>query len=706
MKNTEEIVYNTLGDIHDTPWKGFSRGQNGEIEEFVENPNTIIKSLNGLFIGNKRYGIQEEEGGGEFEEIPLRGFIDKLPHGIFDKKVAGIGATTIEIKSNRHSILVMPTKFLAYNKAQKHDNTIYVGSGMNGESSNKYFEDLEQNIISYIINPKIEYKKFLVVADSLGRLIDILIKTHKCDIYNHFFLMVDEIDLLQDDSNYRPNLESVIDFYFRFNVKNRCLVSATMRDFTHPLLAKECVFNLDNLFKKKRNIDLIHTDNINKVVSDVIKEKSKDEKILIAYNSITEIRNIISLLDDDLKKECAVLCSDTSKNDVTNYYAELNNNTLPNRIVFITCCYFAGIDIEDKYHLITVSNPKKPYMILSPNKMIQIHGRCRKENGILSDTIVYSLTKGLPYKGKIKDYEKLLIKKAKKVIALYNSADNLCKDNKELINLFDIVKEAIQKNALEKGNPLTRKNIDKEYVPAYLNIDYLIERKELESGLYHYEKELKSIMEKENTLNSFNRRLVKKDDKQKELEESNKEEFAELYDKTIEGLIIQIKELEKTGELSDSNIKKLIRKNKKIAKSFCERFLILYHFINIDMLMQELWTIRNDDNRAFKNLNNTIMLWALEENHPLRLSFKEEFNVGNEYSSIEIYEKITNIFDYHFHGIAIKSRLSVTFLKSFFNTHRTTDNKYLITEENGFANEFHKDRISSTENNLRKYFKF
>jgi len=271
MKDTNEIVYNTLGDIHDKPWKGFSIGQNGEVEEFVENPNAIIESLNGIFIGNKKYEIPQELGGGEFEEIPLRRFIDKLPHGIFDKKVAGIGATTIEIKSNRHSILVMPTKFLAYNKAQKHNNTIYVGSGINGETSDRYFEKLEQNIISYINNQDIKYKKFLVVADSLGRLIDIIIKTQQYDIYNHFFLMVDEIDLLQDDSNYRPNLESVIDYYFRFSVKNRCLVSATMRSFTHPLLAKECVFNLDNLFKKKRNIDLIHTDNINKTVSDLEK---------------------------------------------------------------------------------------------------------------------------------------------------------------------------------------------------------------------------------------------------------------------------------------------------------------------------------------------------------------------------------------------------------------------------------------------------
>ena len=36
-------------------------------------------------------------------------------------------------------------------------------------------------------------------------------------------------------------------------------------------------------------------------------------------------------------------------------------NKLPKRINFITSCYFAGVDIEDYYHLITVSNARQNY---------------------------------------------------------------------------------------------------------------------------------------------------------------------------------------------------------------------------------------------------------------------------------------------------------------------------------------------------------
>lgn len=47
--------------------------------------------------------------------------------------------------------------------------------------------------------------------------------------------MIDEIDVLQSDNNYRPQLEDVIDYYLLFPPKNRCMVTATMKEFTNPL---------------------------------------------------------------------------------------------------------------------------------------------------------------------------------------------------------------------------------------------------------------------------------------------------------------------------------------------------------------------------------------------------------------------------------------------------------------------------------------
>ena len=57
-----------------------------------------------------------------------------MPHGIVDKQVAGIGATSLEIDSKRNSIIVFPTKILAYNKWQRNKTKLlYVGGKINDE---------------------------------------------------------------------------------------------------------------------------------------------------------------------------------------------------------------------------------------------------------------------------------------------------------------------------------------------------------------------------------------------------------------------------------------------------------------------------------------------------------------------------------------------------------------------------------------------
>ena len=62
---------------------------------------------------------------------------------------------------------------------------------------------------------------------------------------------------------------------------------------------------------------------------------------------------------------------DSSQDEAGDYYGELSSgNKLPNRINFITSCYFAGVDIEDYYHLniVTPSNTRiePPFLALHP----------------------------------------------------------------------------------------------------------------------------------------------------------------------------------------------------------------------------------------------------------------------------------------------------------------------------------------------------
>ena len=82
--------------------------------------------------------------------------------------------------------------------------------------------------------------------------------------------MVDEIDSYQYDSSFRPILEDVIDYYFKFNKNLRCLVSATVGEFSNPDIAKEPVINVEFNNPAPRNIKLVNTNSCPNSVVDVI----------------------------------------------------------------------------------------------------------------------------------------------------------------------------------------------------------------------------------------------------------------------------------------------------------------------------------------------------------------------------------------------------------------------------------------------------
>ena len=103
--------------------------------------------------------------------------MDRVPFGILNKAITGLGATRLEIMNQeRNSIIVVPTKSLAYSKYKSvnsikgEDYAFYVGSPIK-EIKNKVSS---AQIQRYLQNSSTAKKKFLVVADSLPFLIKIL----------------------------------------------------------------------------------------------------------------------------------------------------------------------------------------------------------------------------------------------------------------------------------------------------------------------------------------------------------------------------------------------------------------------------------------------------------------------------------------------------------------------------------------------------
>ena len=690
-----DITYNTFADVID--WDDLTEKDYQTIQELKENgititPDTVIEDLSGFPVGeapNKVKGIFANK------RHLLSNYLTKMPHGLVDKKITGIGATTLEINSKRNSIIVFPTKALAYGKHSKHPNTLYVGSEIKGEKVTN------QQIEEYLA--KDGYKKLLVVADSLGRLLGIIGKNYK-----DYFLMIDEVDVLQTDNNFRPQLENVIDYYFMFPSKNRCMVTATMKEFNNPLLKKECKFSITWTYNARRDVKLLHTNNIiQAVIEKVISHPT--EKVFIAYNSILQIRNIIASLDEETRKECAILCSEASIKEAGEYFAPKlgDNDTLPARINFATCCYFTGIDIEDSYHLITVSDVRRSHSMLTLDRMTQIHGRCRKVNGILSETIIYNTLGYVSVMESMDSYTVTLLNKAKKVLKVIESADNIMQGDHTLTDLFAMVKEAIREKAQERiaGNELinlTRKDIYGKDVPAYLNIDYIIERTELYAS-YFMPETLKEVLSKQVKIISYKSLNYDVSPEQSSIEKANKDAQNKLTDSNIQDAIKYIKTLSTTGQLNDNTLYSYTRHCRSKTKIFLERFIKLYRYVDLDSLLHQLWEIRTSNSVVFKNLNNTVMYWALDEEHPFKVAIRRCFTLNRSYSANEIQDKLTPIVQYHLHKV-LKPRKYVALLKSMYATDRTSGNKYIIRNENPRGFREHTCRIATKENNLLKLF--
>ncbi len=701
MKETtqqySDITYNTFADVID--WDDLTEKDYQTIQELKENgititPDTVIEDLSGFPVGeapNKIKGIFANK------RHLLSNYLTKMPHGLVDKKITGIGATTLEINSKRNSIIVFPTKALAYGKHSKHPNTLYVGSEIKGESKKVTNQQIEEYLA------KDGYKKLLVVADSLGRLLGIIGKNYK-----DYFLMVDEVDVLQTDNNFRPQLENVIDYYLMFPSKNRCMVTATMKDFNNPLLKKECKFFITWTYNTRRDVKLLHTNNITQaVIEKVISHPT--EKVFIAYNSILQIRNIIASLDEETRKECAILCSEASIKEAGEYFVPKlgDNDTLPARINFATCCYFTGIDIEDSYHLITVSDVRRSHSMLTLDRMTQIHGRCRKVNGILSETIIYNTLGYVSVMESMDSYAVTLLHKAKKVLKVIDSADDIMQGDYTLIDLFAMVKETIREKAQERiaGNELInliRQNVDGEYAPAYLNIDYIIERTEL-YATYFMPETLKEVLSKQVKIISYNSLNYDVSPEQNIIEKTNKDAQNKLTDSNIQDAIKYIKTLSTTGQLNDNTLYSYTRYCRSKTKIFLERFIKLYRYVDLDSLLHQLWEIRTSNSVVFKNLNNTVMYWALDEEHPFKIAIRRCFTLNRSYSANEIQDKLTPIVQYHLHKV-LKPRKYVVLLKAIYTISRTSGNKYTIRNENPRGFKEHTGRIATKENNLLKLF--
>lgn len=640
-------------------------------------------------------------------ETKLSEVLEFLPCGLIDKKITGIGATHLEMYSLRNSIIVTPTRVLAYNKSIKEeDKFLYFGSPYNEKIITT------KNIKNYLDNPSITYKKFLVVADSLPKLIKLLEGYKKTDVLKDYFLMVDEVDTLQSDNYFRPVLSKVIDYYLKFSPSNRALVSATIKSFSHPELKKEVIRHVICEEPLRRNINLLQCNNINQSLANQIIDISNNypsDKILIAFNSIQNILKTIKLLPLEVQEDCSILCSEFNKVEIGGYEAKINSiGSLSHKITFMTCAYFSGIDITDQCHLITVSDVSKAHSVLPLSRIIQIYGRCR--DGILSDSIIYNYrNKNLSHT--IEEYYNLLILRANKVITLLNIADELKENDANITNLFNRIRKLIIDKASgdddnlfgENTVPLTRETIDEKLEISYFNIDALCEKMEAYSTLYSDESGLSTQLQDLGYNIILNKLYHSVSEEQRALERSVRGDIKEKNQESLLKLKTRLQALLNSNELNNRAISNLINDSKGKEIDYLWKLKKHYKYVDNEFLIKELYTICQKNKKSYRGFNNALSFWVLDDSHPLKMQVLSSFEIGKKYSSEQIQELLLPIIKYHFFKVNIsKSRLTNLFNNIFRKTY--TDGKYLVKGLNPREIPAPIDKIPSNTDNLHTYF--
>lgn len=333
---------------------------------------------------------------------------------ILSKKIPGCGATTLELNTERSSIIIVPNVPVIRSKCSKYDNLLGVYENVTADK-----------ICNYLTSNTLH--KIMITPESFGK-----VKTAcaRCgiDLYSHFFLLMDECHQLIKDVDYREDIVLPMTDFFRF--KGKALVSATPIGFSDPRLKEFETIEVNADYDYRQEITVTHTYNIQKAVNDYL--KNHDGTICFFINSVIEIYAIMKQLN--ILGNSAVYCAPKSRMKLRNEYSfdnaykDWSADTMK-KYNFFTERFFTAFDLDLPYKpdLVMVTDPYvSEYTMLDiDTDCIQICGRFRNRTN--SVTHIYRVIPEII----IKDREQIEWEISahefayQTVQTLYNSADNI-----------------------------------------------------------------------------------------------------------------------------------------------------------------------------------------------------------------------------------------------------------------------------------------
>jgi hypothetical protein len=291
---------------------------------------------------------------------------------ILKKTLPGLGATYMEIKAKRHSIIIEPNVPVILGKTKDKPKLLAI-----------WEECTETDIKNYLKDNTIRYKKLLTTPEGYKKIKSVCAKKDvKIDIYNYFFCLFDECEKIVQDINFRNEIAQPINDFFLFT--NKAFVSATPIPMSHPEFVNQNfdILKVNPQYNYRKNIDLIITNNYETDVFVKINELKNSDCVCIFLNKTDSIEKLVNTLK--LKDESKIFCSNDSvtklkKLHYTNVFDQID---LPlKKYNFFTCRFFSGLDIEIRRKpdiLILTNLHDANYTMIDPyTEAIQIYGRFR-----------------------------------------------------------------------------------------------------------------------------------------------------------------------------------------------------------------------------------------------------------------------------------------------------------------------------------------
>lgn len=309
----------------------------------------------------------------------LSDIMDFIPNKtIVFKTLTGLGATSLELRCKRNSIIIEPNVPVIVGKRGNKKGILGIAEGV-------HVNDIQ----SYLKNDRITYKKILTTPESYHKLV-LAFTSLGIDYKNEYFMLFDECEKISKDVDFREDIISPIEDFFSFCEK--AFVSAT------PIIPLDPRFGKQQFEILRIVPDYDYSQNIKIVVSNspadsFIKQLDNihdTEKICIFFDSIRGIASLIKVLK--IETESTIFCSENGRHSFKKSNISVHDTVETDkmrRYNFFTSRFNSAVDIilEEMPHvIIVVDRFVAVHSMVSPQDVIQIIGRFRK--GTASNTLI------------------------------------------------------------------------------------------------------------------------------------------------------------------------------------------------------------------------------------------------------------------------------------------------------------------------------